>query len=107
MYRQRTLDGNPHFLLIIPLGLPHFQLIIPFGLTQTVLTGIHDEVGHLGRSRSLQLAQDRFYWSKMYKDVENHVKNCPRCLRRKPMQPISPLVPIISSQPFELLCIDY
>ena len=43
----------------------------------------------------------------MYKDVENHVKNCPRCLRRKPMQPIAPLVPIISSQPFELLCIDF
>ena len=91
LYHQRIVDGNSHF-----------QLVIPFGLRQTVLT-----VGHLGRSCSLQLAQDRFYWPKMYKDVENHVKNCPRCLRRKPMQPITHLVPIISSQQFELLCIDF
>ena len=42
LYRQRTVDGNPHF-----------QLIIPFGLRQTVLTGIHDELGHPGDAENI------------------------------------------------------
>ena len=74
---------------------------------KTVLSGIHDEVGHLGRNRSLQLARDRFFWPKMIKDIETYIKKCPRCLRRKSPKPLAPLVSISSSQPLELFCIDY
>ena len=88
-------------------GKEEFQLIIPLTLRKTVLSGIQDEVGHLGRNRSLQLARDRFFWPKMTKDIETYIKNCPRCLRRKSPKPVAPLVSISSSQPLELLCIDY
>ena len=63
-----------------------------------VLSGIQDEVGHLGRNRSLQLAQDRFFWPKMTKDIETYIKNCPWCLRRKSPKPVAQLVSISSSQ---------
>ena len=96
LYRKRIVQGETRF-----------QLIIPCSLRKSVLAGTHDDVGHLGRSRSIQLTQDRFYWPRMSKDIDDYIRNCPCCVRRKPLKSVAPLVPISSSQPFELLCIDY
>ena len=96
LFRKRIIDGKEEF-----------QLLIHLSHRKTVLSGIHDEVGHLGRNRSTQLARDRFFWPKKRKDIETYIRNCPRCLRRKSPKPVAPLVSISSSQPLELLCIAY
>ena len=96
LYRKRTVDGNDQF-----------QLIVPTSLRKTALAGVHDDVAHLGCTRSLQLAQDRFFWPRMARDVEEYVKQCPRCIRRKSPKDTAPLYSLSASQPFELLCIDY
>ena len=34
----------------------------------------HDDTGHLGIERSLNLLKDRFYWPGITADMKNHVK---------------------------------
>ena len=45
--------------------------------------GLHDEAGHQGRDRILSLVKSRFYWQGIDGDIEKHVRNCPKCIRRK------------------------
>lgn len=85
-----------------------YQLVLPQTLRLPVLHSLHDEMGHLGIERTLELARSRFYWPKMSSDVESKVKKCPRCVKRK-SQPerAAPLVNIQTSHPMELVCMDF
>jgi hypothetical protein len=42
-----------------------YQLVLPRALRKTALEGIHDNVGHPGRDRTLSLARERFWWPGM------------------------------------------
>jgi transposase InsO family protein len=83
------------------------QLVLPRALRKLAIEGIHDNLGHPGRDRTLALARERFWWPGMSTQVEDWVKHCPRCLRRKSAPNTAPLVNITSTQPMELICIDY
>ncbi|MCG8048820.1 MAG: DDE-type integrase/transposase/recombinase, partial [Candidatus Thiodiazotropha taylori] len=83
-------------------------LVLPACFIEQVLKGLHNDMGHPGKDRTLSLLRDRFYWPGMTVDVENWVKNCGRCIRRKANTDVrAPLVNITSSYPLELVCIDY
>ena len=71
------------------------------------MEGCHDQVGHLGQDRVLDLLRDRFYWPGMHADVVPYINSCPRCLRRKSQQDKVPLLNIETSQPLELIHLDY
>ena len=71
------------------------------------MEGCHDQVGHLGQDRVLDLLRDRFYWPGMHADVVSYINSCPRCLRRKSQQDKAPLMNIETSQPLELIHLDY
>lgn len=87
---------------------PHDLLVIPISHRSRALEGIHDEVGHLGFERTLDLARARFYWPKMTRDVESKCKTCERCVLRKARaQNAAKLVNIKASSPMELLCMDF
>ena len=60
-----------------------FQLVLPPAHCNKAIEGCHDQVGHLGQERVLELLRDCFYWPGMYTDVAFYIYNCPRCLRRK------------------------
>ena len=65
-------------------------------------------MGHLGRDRSLELLRERFYWVGMQKSVVDYIAQCDRCIRRKDYHsPRAPLVNTQTSQPIELVCIDF
>ena len=84
------------------------QLVLPECYKSDVLKMLHNQIGHPGRDRTLSLLRDRFYWPRMYQDVENWIGNCSRCIRRKhPDNKRVPLVNIRTSQPLELVCIDF
>ena len=59
------------------------QLIAPESVRHIVLKGLHDELGHMGRDRTISLLRERVFWPKMYAEVDEYVKQCPRCLMRK------------------------
>lgn len=97
VYRTRECEGETLF-----------QLVLPNVLRPTVLKNLHDDMGHLGIERTLELTRSRFYWPKMAADVERKVKTCERCVRRK-TQPdkAAPLVNIQTTRPMELVCMDF
>ena len=82
-------------------------LVIPQSHRQRAIKVCHDQVGHLGQDRVLDLLRDRFYWPGMQADVVSYFNSCPRCLRRKSQQDKAPLVNIETSQPLELVHLDY
>lgn len=97
LYRRRQ-DGNS----------VSFQLVLPEELRLMVLTNLHDEMGHMGVERTLDLVRTRFFWPRMAADVETKIKTCNRCIRRKALpERAAPLVNIKTSRPLELLCMDY
>lgn len=84
------------------------QLLIPSGYRKFILQKVHNEMGHQGRDRTISLLRDRFFWYGMTKDVENWITNCDRCIRRKtPTSQRVPMVSIETTQPLELVCMDF
>ncbi|XP_055362214.1 retrovirus-related Pol polyprotein from transposon 412 [Betta splendens] len=97
LYRTRKSEGETSF-----------QLVLPAVLRPIVLKNLHDEMGHLGIERTLELTRSRFYWPKMAADIERKVKTCERCVRRKVYPDnAAPLVNIQTSRPMELVCMDF
>lgn len=73
-----------------------------------MLKSLHDDMGHLGVERTLDLVRDRFYWPRMSSTVEEKIRTCERCVRRKtPAERAAPMVNIKTSRPLELVCMDF
>ena len=85
------------------------QLVLPEVLKEKVLHSLHNEMGHQGLERTIQLTKSRFYWPNMYANIENWIKTCERCVLSKMPQPrIRPQMGhLTASQPLELLAIDF
>ena len=99
LYRKiYTAKGKNSYLL---------QLVLPQNLFQDALSGCHDEVGHLGRDKSLDLLKERFFWPSMNQDLKNHINSCRRCIARKGIAPKAELCPITATKPLELVHLDY
>lgn len=81
-----------------------YQFVAPESLRPTILTCLHEDMGHMGVERTLDLVRARFYWPKMARDVEKKVKSCGRCVRGK-IQPekSAPLVNVQTTRPMELV----
>ena len=82
-------------------------MVVPQSYRQRAMEGCHDQIGHLGQDRVLDLLRDRFYWPGMHADVVSYINSCPRCLRRKSQQDKAPLMNIETSQPLELIHLYY
>ncbi len=85
------------------------QLVIPKEHQQTVFQELHKEMGHLGVERTLNLIWDRFYWARMHKDTEHFVTEVCECLKAKRSHKATraPLIPIVTTSPYELVSIDF
>lgn len=89
-------------------GQKYKQLVVPPSFRDRALEGVHDETGHMGYERTLELARGRFYWPKMAEYVERKCRTCERCVKRKArVQRAAELVNIKAYSPLELVCIDY
>ena len=82
LYRNTSLNNVQTRQLVLPL---HFRSII--------LKQLHDDLGHQGRNRTHLLVRSIFYWPGLENDVEDKIKNCVSCIRRKtPVKPSAELV---------------
>ncbi|MEE4247445.1 MAG: RNase H-like domain-containing protein [Kangiellaceae bacterium] len=97
LYRRRQEEGEEDV----------FQLVLPVPYRKLALQGCHEEMGHLGRERTLQLLRERFFWPGMAEAAATHVSRCQRCVLRKSKPCRVPLTSIESSNPMELLCCDF
>ena len=83
------------------------QLVLPTAQREVALRGCHDEVGHLGLERMLDLMHDRFFWPRMAVQAKEHIGKCHPCLAFKARQPKAPLENIMATHPLELVPLDY
>ena len=74
LYRKSQVNNNDTGRL---------QLVLPYSYRQKAMAGCHDQIGHLGQDRVLELLRDRFFWPGMQMDVASYINSCPRCIRRK------------------------
>ena len=82
------------------------QIILPSSYHKMVYKQIHENMGHLGSDKVIELAKRRFYWPGMISDIETYVKKGCKCLKdRKPNKAV--LGTIETTQPFEIISIDF
>ncbi|XP_065144555.2 retrovirus-related Pol polyprotein from transposon 412 [Paramisgurnus dabryanus] len=85
-----------------------YQLVLPEEFHSDVLKYLHDDLGHMGIDRTLELVRNRFYWPKMASDIEYKIRTCGRCIRRKVLpEKAAPLVNITTNRPLQLVCMDF
>ncbi|KAL2081551.1 hypothetical protein ACEWY4_023404 [Coilia grayii] len=106
--KLRVEDGLLYRVTYKASGKERRQLLLPKEFRMQVCHALHDDMGHLGVERTLDLIRDRFYWPKMSQTVETYIGNCGRCVTWKsPCSRAAPLHQITSSGPMELVCIDF
>lgn len=54
------------------------QLVLQRQLIQSAITGLHNNMGHPGKDRTILLLGDRFFWTGINFYTENWIKNCNR-----------------------------
>ena len=81
--------------------------VVP-GLKQHVaIDGCHRDLGHQGRDCILSLLRERFWWPGMAQRMMMSVHNCENCCIFKAKSQIPPMEPILCTEPFDLVCINY
>ena len=85
------------------------QIVLPKKFHSLIYRELHDEMGHLGSERVFQLATQRFFWPRMRADIEYYTTRVCRCLKQKrpAIATHAPMQSITTSQPFELIAIDF
>ena len=83
------------------------QFVLPQNYREQAMNACHNDIGHLGLERSLDLLKDRFYWPGMSTDMENHIQTCDRCLQFKSKPKKTELYPITTTHPLELVHMDF
>ena len=74
------------------------QLVLPLSHRQKAMAGCHDEMGHLGQDRVLELLRNSFFGQGIQLDVASSINSCPRCIRRKSQPDTAPLHNIEATQ---------
>ena len=59
------------------------QVMLPKEHRRQAYQELHEETGHLGIERVCALAQERFYWPQMKKDIEDFIQHKCSCLKQK------------------------
>ncbi len=82
----------------------NLQLVLPKRFHRLVYKELHQEMGHLGAERVLQLARERFYWPYLQRNITYFVTKVCSCLkqRRPNLSTRAPLQPIVTNTPFEV-----
>ena len=81
--------------------------VVPATKRVLAMSACHRESGHQGRDRTLSLLRERFWWPMMNTQATMQVQKCPKCtiFERKEKKP--PMVPIVATEPLDLVHIDF
>ncbi|XP_070550324.1 uncharacterized protein [Ptychodera flava] len=85
-------------------------MVLPHEFRQEAMKGVHDDCGHLGQDRAIDLLRAQFYWPLISADMKKYICTCKRCTQRKDEAGLKTHAPMLStetSQPLELVCMDF
>ena len=83
------------------------QLVLPASMRHTVLTAMHDDMGHQAVERTLCLLRHRVYWPGMCQSVTDHIRRCERCAMSRLPRTKTTSGHLSASRPLETLAIDF
>ena len=64
------------------------QIILPEAFHSLVYTELHEKMAHLCPEKVIELAQQRFYWAYMARDITQFIqKKCICVMKKKPNVP--------------------
>ena len=101
------LENDTLYRKICQHGQDRKQIIVPALHYRKVFDSLHTALGHPGRDKTIQLISSRFYWPGLSTYVEKCISTCERCVCHKSKGQKVPMIPIITTQPLELVCMDY
>ena len=81
--------------LYINKDMEYHQLVLPQRLQGRVLRSVHNDMGHQGLEKTLELLRERVYWPTMANDASQWVSHCTHCQQLE------------SNNPLDLLCLDF
>ena len=94
-----------------PRNVPNYAVVVPEKLVHQVMSGLHCSSfgGHLGISKTISRAKDRFYWPQMRRCIRTFVQSCRVCgeVKASTSTTKAPLRPINVSEPFVFWAMDY
>lgn len=85
------------------------KVVVPMSLRKELMQKAHDQYGHPGVQKMLNIISPHYYWPQMTQDISNYVKYCNTCqLNKKPRQKKFGLLQAVptTDQPFECLSVD-
>ena len=89
---------------------PKSQLVVPTPLRHEILVGGHDDplAGHLGVNKTYDKLRGKYYWPKMFADVQYWCLSCTHCqMKKSPKQrQTAPILPIPVEGPFDRVAVD-
>ena len=89
---------------------PKSQLVIPRSLRHEVLLQGHDSPfsGHLGVNKTYAKLRDKYFWPKMYMDIQHYCLSCESCaMKKNPKQrTTAPVLPIPVHGPWDVVASD-
>uniref|UniRef100_A0A3B3IF94 Gypsy retrotransposon integrase-like protein 1 n=1 Tax=Oryzias latipes TaxID=8090 RepID=A0A3B3IF94_ORYLA len=85
------------------------QILLPGSIREEVLTAVHQQHGHQGVDRTLDLLRQRCYWPGMSAEVAEWCSQCERCQVAKVTRPAAraPMGHLLASKPNEILAMDF
>ena len=86
------------------------QLVMPTPLRHEILVGGHHDplAGHLGVNKTYEKLRERYYWPKMFADVQFWCRSCTHCqMKKSPKErQTAPILPIPVEGPFDRVAVD-
>ena len=67
LYRKSQVSNNSRARL---------HLVLPIEYRHKAMAGCHDQIGHMGQDRVLELLRDTFYWPGMHMGVGSYINSC-------------------------------
>lgn len=85
------------------------QVVIPADMRATLLHLVHQQTGHQGPERTLQLLRRKAFWHNMHFDVDEWCRRCERCQQaKKPtVQTHTPMGHLLATKPLEVISVDF
>ena len=101
-------DGVLHRLYIHN-DVEYHQLVLPQRYHKKILQSLHNDLGHQGINRTLDLLRERVYWPTMTQDASSWIEQCRRCQVAKANYniPKPKFGHLITHNPLDLVCLDF
>ena len=80
-----TVDDKPNTIMVVD----NLRLVVPEECRPHILKALH--VPHAGVNKTREMANERYYWVGMSRDIGNLVGSCVTCTKRHNSQPNDPI----------------